>query len=109
MLSNTKSPKKIIIQDCIYCIANSQINEYEYEATYVLGKNCHIIQKEKNNIMIQSDKIVVRFYTGNHPIEIEPMYFSEKYGVIEETLCIKLRGKENRDETQIVTVIEIGS
>ncbi len=104
-----QKPQKIIIQDRIYCIDNSQINEYEYEATYVLGKNCHVTQKEKNEIVIQSDKIIVRFYTGSHPIEIEPIYFSEKYSVIEETLCIKLRGKEDRNETQIVTVIEISS
>ncbi len=102
-----EKPRQITIEDTIYPMPESTIDAYAYEATYVLGKQCEVIQKEKNQIIIQAEKTQLRLFTGNHTIEVEPIYFSEKYGVLEKTLCIKLRGKEEQNKAHIVTVIEI--
>ena len=102
-----QKPDKIIIEDLIYRVPKSEVKKYEYEATFVLGKTCRIQQKEKNEVSIQSGHIRLNLYTGNHPIEIETMYFSETYGVLDKTTCIKLKGTETDNEAQIVTVIEL--
>lgn len=102
-----EKPRHITIEDMIFPLENSPSQAYAYEATFVLGKQCTLNQIEKNQVMIQTEKSQLSLFTGNHSMEIEPLYFSEKYGVLDETLCIKIRGKEEQNKAHMVTVIEI--